>query len=106
MPSTNGSRMGLSSHSRATPTKSAATQKTMLRCIAHPLSPLQSMPGAERVHMADPLSEIEGDREQGQDGHRRDGQLQRQHGFEAESMLPKDQSGQHDLRHRIGFGDE
>src|ERR1700693_2820523 len=106
MPSTNGKRIGLNSHSSPTRTASAATQNTTLRskCMAPSLRP-PSMPGAKRVHMTNPLGEIEGDREQGQDGDDRHGKPRQWHDFEAKPLFGQDQRSQQDLRHGVGFRD-
>src|SRR5579863_4804591 len=108
MPSTNGSKIGLNSHNKPTNTANAALQNTMLRsiCIALPSSGYskQSVTGAERVHVADPLREIEAYRKQGQDRDQRHGEVRRDDGIERESMLAEHQRGKKDLRHGVEFG--
>src|SRR5690606_13197071 len=55
--------------------------------------PPPSMGGAVRTHMADPFRDIEGDREQGQDGHQGDGGRQQPAGIETESQGRQHQAG-------------
>src|ERR1700688_952404 len=106
MPSTNGNRIGLNSHNSPAKAASAEIQKTMCRsmCMA-PFKQCQSVPGAERIHMAHPFGEIEGDREQGQDGDQRHHQLRRHVGIKTKTPLGQYQNGEQDLRERIDFRD-
>src|SRR5437763_8824453 len=98
IPSTNGSRMGLSSHSRPIKIASAAIQNTMLRSnrIVRPQTalPQNLVAGAERIHVADPFGEIEGDRKQRQERDRSHGQSRQQSKIKAERPLREDQNRQ------------
>ena len=58
----------------------------------------------ERVHVADPFGEIEGDRKHGQDGdqpHHDDVRSQRS--IEVEALLGQDERGEEDLRTVLTF---
>src|SRR3954471_20072196 len=110
MPATNGSRISLRSHSSSTTTTMVASQNT--NCRSKLIGPSKPEPTARprrcssrfrRVHVAHPLREIEGDREQGQDRDQPDQRLDRKIRIDAESERPEHHHRKYDLRHRVEF---
>src|SRR5665213_3497223 len=105
----NGSSTSLSSHSSATHTASATTQKVTCRSKAitthHAARPDASTADFRRIHVAHPLGEIEADRKQGQYRDQGHHQCQQRFGVESVAVRSEHQAGKHNLDPGIHLAD-